>query len=223
MSSRDHTKHKYDECFAKLVLEKFFFDRYGTLVLSDKPDLRARENTIGIEVVNAVPQGTQEALSLASKIANDNDSESKNNDRIRILKKRGYNYTKYGMSHPSISYSYDPFHPIVISESPLKEILFRFEEKVRKLNGSGYSALARYDLFIYSERYIGDDFITPLITAFLDRNNNLRKYSFVYVFSLNGIHEFDLINATHVVIDTDKNKKVWGIPEAAWELANNGE
>lgn len=38
-----HTKLKYDECFAKLILEEYFSDRYGDLQLQDKPDLFDRK------------------------------------------------------------------------------------------------------------------------------------------------------------------------------------
>ena len=43
-----HTKLDYDECYAKIVLEKFFPDQYENLQISDKPDLRDISNNIGI-------------------------------------------------------------------------------------------------------------------------------------------------------------------------------
>ena len=51
-----HTKLDYDECYAKIVLEKFFPDQYENLQISDKPDLRDISNNIGIEVTSAIPQ-----------------------------------------------------------------------------------------------------------------------------------------------------------------------
>ena len=63
-----HTKLDYDECYAKIVLEKFFPDQYENLQISDKPDLRDISNNIGIEVTSAIPQSEQEAMALACEI-----------------------------------------------------------------------------------------------------------------------------------------------------------
>ena len=41
-----HTRLDYDECYAKLVLEKFFPDEYKKLELSDRPDLRDNALTV---------------------------------------------------------------------------------------------------------------------------------------------------------------------------------
>lgn len=223
MKAVNHTKYNYDECFAKLVIEKFLYKRYGTLILSDKPDLRTMDNLTGIEVVNAVPEKTHEVISLASKVVNGNDPDKANKKRIDRIEKEGCKLTDYGLIHPAITYSYDSIHPVTITNSPLKEVLFRFEEKVQKLNGGGYAPLERNDLFVYAEVFIDDVFIQPLLKDFLDKNTDPIKFGFVYVFSLNGIHEFDLLNETHSVIDTDKNKMICGIPDAALILANNGE
>ncbi len=45
-----HTKRKYDECFAKLILEEYFSDRYGDLQLQDKPDSKLFELLTKIEM-----------------------------------------------------------------------------------------------------------------------------------------------------------------------------
>lgn len=89
-----HTKLDYDECYAKVILEKFYPDRYVDLLLDDKPDLRDTSNGIGIEVTSAIPQNEQEAMSLACEIPY--LEKEKQDKRIAYLKKKGYNYTQYG-------------------------------------------------------------------------------------------------------------------------------
>lgn len=37
-----HTKLDYDECYAKIILEKFFPAKYQNLQISDRPDLRTK-------------------------------------------------------------------------------------------------------------------------------------------------------------------------------------
>lgn len=49
-----HTKFDYNECYAKIVLEKFFPDEYKNLHISDRPDLRTEDGNIGIEVISAI-------------------------------------------------------------------------------------------------------------------------------------------------------------------------
>lgn len=60
----DHTKIDYDECYAKLVLEKVFSERYNNLIFSDRPDLRNQRNTIGVEVTSAIPEDVKESTKL---------------------------------------------------------------------------------------------------------------------------------------------------------------
>ena len=83
-----HTKLDYDECYAKIVLEKFFPDQYENLQISDKPDLRDISNNIGIEVTSAIPQSEQEAMALACEIPY--LEKEKQDKRIAYLKKKGY-------------------------------------------------------------------------------------------------------------------------------------
>lgn len=45
---------KVEECFAKLILDTYFQDRYGKIFIEDKPDLRSRKK-IGIEVTSCIP------------------------------------------------------------------------------------------------------------------------------------------------------------------------
>ena len=46
-SHQSHTKLRYDECFAKIVLERFFPNAYNDLLLSDRPDLRDNKKASG--------------------------------------------------------------------------------------------------------------------------------------------------------------------------------
>lgn len=63
-----HTKLSYDECYAKIVLEKFFPDRYSELQLRDKPDLQDLSHSVGVEVTTIIPKSEQEAISIFIKL-----------------------------------------------------------------------------------------------------------------------------------------------------------
>lgn len=59
---------RFDEYFAKVVLEKCFPEKFTDLQISDKPDLRCG-NTIGIEVTNCMPTRVAEAFNLWHRVA----------------------------------------------------------------------------------------------------------------------------------------------------------
>lgn len=99
-----HTKLKYDECHAKILLEKFFPEVYNDLQISDRPDLRDVANSVGVEVTSAIPQGEQEALAIACTIPYLSKKERKR--KITYLKAKGYDYGKYVMPHPPRGYAW---------------------------------------------------------------------------------------------------------------------
>ena len=86
-----HTKLKYDECHAKILLEKFFPEVYNDLQISDRPDLRDVVNSVGVEVTSAIPQGEQEALAIACTIPYLSKKERER--KITYLKAKGYDYS----------------------------------------------------------------------------------------------------------------------------------
>ena len=71
----EHTKLDYYECYAKIILEALFSDRYETLSLADKPDLQNLKKDIGIEVTTAVDSKRREAEKLWYTIANGSPRE----------------------------------------------------------------------------------------------------------------------------------------------------
>ncbi|WP_417019757.1 hypothetical protein [Anaerobutyricum hallii] len=81
-----HTRLSYDECYAKLILEKIFPNRYENLQLSDKPDLRDLKHNIGIEVTSVIPKEEQEALNLAAMMPYVNEqSQERRRKRLKKL------------------------------------------------------------------------------------------------------------------------------------------
>ena len=61
-------KKRFDEYFAKVVLEYCFPKRFTDLQIADKPDLRCG-NAIGIEVTNCMPKEAAEAFNLWHRVA----------------------------------------------------------------------------------------------------------------------------------------------------------
>lgn len=61
-------QRRFDEYFAKVILESCFPERFIDLQISDKPDLRSG-NKVGIEVTNCMPARVAEAFKLWDRVA----------------------------------------------------------------------------------------------------------------------------------------------------------
>ena len=217
-----HTRLSYDECYAKLILEKFFPNKYENLQLSDKPDLRDLKHNIGIEVTSAIPKEEQEALNLAAMMPYVDEQAQER--RRKRLKKMGYRYTKYGMAHPPESYRYDgDFNDVNIKDTPCKRFLDAYEEKIRKLNSGNYAELEGYELYVYSEEVIDSWMIPKLIQAVNSINVGVKKYRYIYFVTLCEILVFDTEHDECAGIDIAGGRKLDGLGEKARKIVEAGE
>ena len=143
-----HTKYKYEECFAKIILEHLFPQRYIDLKIEDRPDLQDLEHQIGVEVTSAVPPEDREASSLwtSTVYMDDGPQKKRNIDRLAQL---GVHYTGGVQVWPSKSYQTDS-----LENSPYWALIQSFSDKIQKLNQGHYAKLNQYDLFVHSELFI---------------------------------------------------------------------
>ena len=202
-----HTKLDYDECYAKIVLEKFFPAKYQNLQISDRPDLRTKDGNIGIEVTSAIPQEEQEALALACEIP--------------YIDKEKQKYTKYGMSHPSRSYGWIGFNYPDIEKTFCRDFIHAIEEKIKKLNSGNYDLLPEYDLFVQSELYIEEWMRQKLIDKLCQLSKQRYNYKFIYLLALNGLFVFDVSTQKYSMKET--GEKLWGLGTAARDMVEKGE
>ena len=193
MSLSKHMKLDYWECYAKIVLEYFFPERYSNLTLSDKPDLICEINETGIEVTSAIPRDKREAETLWIDIPNvDNEKKKYNIERMEQL---GYKYTG-GIQFWNIN-SFDVSPSIAHKQfAPFFSI---FERKVKKLNSGNYKILSQYDLFIHSEMHILDMQCENILNELIKLNNG---YRYVYVTTnTNDLYIFNLYENTWLKVD----------------------
>lgn len=181
-----HTKLKYDECFAKLILEEYFSDRYGDLQLQDKPDLFDRKNNIGIEVVRAVDKDRNEAMMLWVKMPEKNPQQQKR--AIERMEQLGEEYQGGFQCWSSVEYPYE------LSRSPLQLFVKALAKKVNLLNKNQYKECSRYDLFVNSSIYIQPELLSELFEQIKSINCREKRYSFVYFYGQKTIVEFDFVH-----------------------------
>ena len=180
-----HTKVKYDECYAEIILERLYPERYTNLSLSDKPDLRNEDNTIGIEITSAISQNIRETRSLWCDLVNDTTVNSKKSkERMSQL---GVPYEVGIQCWPGMVYPTGNFE-----QSPYIDIIDSISTKINKLNSGKYESLNRYDLFVETELFIQEDFLNIIFDRVQAINVMPKRFTFLYIYFINRIVSFDL-------------------------------
>ncbi len=138
-----HTKLRYDECYAKIVLQNIFPEQFCDLKLKDKPDLQSEEKSIGIEVTMEKEQKTKEAERLYLQLLSCTDPSK----RQRILGRIEQCGAKLegGILRTQGKDNFDLINEAV-------------QEKNKKLQGE-YALFQEYHLFIFSSIYADDSML----------------------------------------------------------------
>lgn len=214
-----HTRLDYDECYAKLVLEKFFPNEYKNLELSDRPDLRDNAQNVGIEVTSAYPPHMQEALFIGADIPYRSEEEKKKG--LNQLGKLGYEYTQYGMFSPSFSYTWAGNTYPDIEKALCAPIIEVVKKKLDKLNAGGYAELQQYNLFIQTEPSI-DEWMPPkIMERLLTLSNREKRYTVIYVLAMKDLLIFDIESQAWTRLKT--GTKLYGLSEQARAMVEEGE
>lgn len=214
-----HTRLDYDECYAKLVLEKLFPNEYKNLELSDRPDLRDNARNIGIEVTSAYPPHMQEALFIGADIPYRSEEEKKKG--LNQLGKLGYEYTQYGMFSPSFSYTWVGNTYPDIEKALCAPIIEVVKKKLDKLNAGGYAELQQYNLFIQTEPSI-DEWMPPkIMERLLTLSNREKRYTVIYVLAMKDLLIFDIESQAWTRLKT--GTKLYGLSEQARAMVEEGE
>ena len=198
-----HTKYKYEECFAKIILEHLFPQRYIDLKIEDRPDLQDLKHQIGVEVTSAVPPEDREASSLwTSTVYMDNGPQKMRNiDRLAQL---GVHYTGGVQVWPSKSYQTDS-----LENSPYWALIQSFSDKIQKLNQGHYAKLNQYDLFVHSELFIwpGEETLqlSRLLQEMISRNNRSKHFTFVYLLGIEKLSIWNLKSGVYKMTEVNSD------------------
>ena len=180
---------------------------------------KTKDGNIGIEVTSAIPQEEREALTLASEIPY--IEEEKQKRRIAYLKKRGYEYTKYGMLHPFRSYGWIGLNYPDIEKTFCIDFIHAVEKKIQKLNSKTYNVLYENDLFVQSELYIEEWMPQKLIDKLCQLSTKQYSYKFIYLLALNGLFVFNIPDQKYSMKET--GEKLWGLGNVARDMVEKGE
>lgn len=163
------------EVYAKHMLEAMYWERYGTLLLRDKPDLQTGDGEAGIEVMSVNGEAFER---LVTEITGRNACQAPTDRILKLCAECGIEY------HDWQTYV---IHPL-----PAAGFVEPFRRKLRKLN-RGYAFLGRYDLFLYSDHHTLSDFeLDPLLETLCEENRAPISYHYVYIDAAGRLACFDL-------------------------------
>lgn len=194
-----------DEYYAKVLLEQCFPNRFFDLVIEDKPDLRDKLHTFGIEVSNAEPQRFLK-----------NDSDWRKVLRSRNEQERKKNIAKFEKSGLKFQERLQDMGGAYTRElvSSIKAV---FDKKLKKLQNDDFNKFNQNGLIILTETSFGsEDLDYPNqpedYLDYMVNKNKKEKYKFDYVFYrlLDCVCEFDLANCCYKIqkYDDDVIKKI---------------
>lgn len=170
------------EIYAKRVLETLYPERYGHLLLRDRPDLQTEGGVAGVEVTSVNGEVFER---LVTEIALSQPYQAPSDRILELCAKCGIEYSEW--------------QTFVINPLPAMGFLEPFRRKTKKLN-AGYAALGRYDLFMYSDRHTLDDYeMEPLLESLCAENQEPISYHFVYIDSGGKLACFDLAEKSYEV------------------------
>lgn len=185
-----HTKYSWEECYAKVVLEEFFKEKFKDLNIKDKPDLQNEVLSIGIECTVSIDKESIEAENLYSELTY---GKSKNPDKCKErIKRLGGNITEYSM-----------FESRTVS---LKSILGAVKTKLKKLNGKGYKIFEKNYLLIRDCIYIPNQQIQRLQYSIgIIQSKYPVEFDKIYILLNSKLIELNMIDYTNKCIEFDSN------------------
>lgn len=175
---------RFDEYFAKVVLEFCFPEKFANLQVLDKPDLQSGQD-VGIEVTNCMPKEVAEAFNLWHRVAKQGEQTSP-----RVLE-RLQQLDMVQLENGKLIWNQGTYTEN-IENSPLQIFIDAVACKVEKLNSpnANYAELKSYELFVNSALDIADSSrvwktLSLLLSRIAQINTQARKFDFVYLITIN--------------------------------------
>ncbi len=228
---------KYLEELAKMLLEKYYNDRFSVLEIKDRPDLWDSTKNIGVDVTASKSYKKCEAEALLNRIDGKSKLEltrfeSQKLDELDSLGYSFYEHETYGISS-------------MVSSGWVSndEILKSVSIKLKKLNKQGdqnYQEFDTYDLFIFADiiaektEEVTIDTKTNKIVDVRSKSEIFRlihymkdmqftyarKFSQVYIYSFSKLYALDVedIKYKHIEVHLENSE----IDELPNHFSKNG-
>lgn len=188
-------KLRWEECYAKLVLESAFPERFSQLTIADKPDLQNRTANIGIEVTTAISKNEKEKDHLFSLLVNNKGTSYQRNRSKDRIKQLGGEYDDKGIMLSRIGFR------------ELNGVYSAFEGKLTKLNSGGYIPFEKQFIFITDTNMIKTNELKEVHSELNKRQEQFsKKFDLVFLYLYGGhLIEFDMNSGENHSYSIDNN------------------
>lgn len=173
---RGEMQKRFNEYFAKVILENCFPNKFQNIEASDKPDLRYNGNEIGIEVAYCMPKEVVEAFNCFERYEK---AEGIPETTLKKAKRAGVTIDEQGVLWNQDSYADN----MVIEKTPIRYFLDMVRQKVERLNSkaAGYAEMGSYELFINSPITMPAWFKGETFQTLKNINNREKQYDTIYL------------------------------------------
>lgn len=167
---------RFNEYFAKVILENCFPNKFQNVEISDKPDLRYNEDEIGIEVAYCTPKEVVEAFNCIDRYEKAEDIPEKT---LEKAKRAGVTIDERGVLWSQDSYGDN----MAIEKTPIRYFLDMVRKKVERLNSENadYADMKSYELFINSPITMPNWFKRETFQVLKNINNRKKQYDTIYL------------------------------------------
>lgn len=167
---------KYEEFYAKLILEHFFPERYSNLQVQDCPDLSTADGKTGIEVT-AAKDPFEKAAQINAKITKGQVRDIMGS--IQQIEKLGCAYSRWGIT---CEQDFNRFELLMNA----------IHNKIQILNRGHYQQFEIYDLFITSNIEMDKETLLYALALLENMQSNKNyKFSRVYIASPWNLYELN--------------------------------
>lgn len=188
---------RFDEYFAKVVLEKCFPEKFSDLQIVDKPDLWCG-NEIGIEVTNCMPKEAAEAFNLWHRVEREGEQTP-----LRVWGRLEQLKDTVHLKGNALIWEQGSYVDDDIDNSPIKEFVNAVANKVERLNSANadYAEMKSYELFVNSFIDISTfKQIYTLLARVKMLNDQPKKFDNIYLITSNqNLLVFDTVNNTFYI------------------------
>ena len=167
---------RFNEYFAKVILENCFPNKFQNIEVSDKPDLRYNGNEIGIEVAYCTPKDVAETFNCIDRYGKAENIPEKT---LKKAKRAGVMIDEQSVWWDQGSYADN----MAIEKTPIRYFLTMVRQKVERLNSenANYAEMKSYELFITSPIVIPNWFKREAFQVLKNINNREKQYDIIYL------------------------------------------
>ena len=175
-------KYRWEECYAKLVLEQVLPSRFYQLDILDKPDLQNINADVGVEVTTALSESDMEKDHLFSQLEQKRGTEAQRERSKERIRQLGGIYRDEGVMASWVKYM------------DLTRFLSALEDKLAKLNAGGYREFDNQFVFITDINMIKSDEMNEIWAEIAKRQEAFSKrFDSVFLYLYGGrLIEFDM-------------------------------